>query len=430
MYKDIFFTNFITIVLVMSLAHSQEVGASAGIGVNMNHIDSAQCLLPTKADDRNLIADTVKNIPISKSKLHALRLKRIYSKDKSLSLIVPGSWMSLKSDTKNHYIIQKKERNSPTVNSELLLTKISLGKDFLANYPGVDAIKYYYQNLIGKKAEADVVKPLKYITLPDKIYATFARKVKVDSINVYEYHFLMLQSNILYDLTLAGDKQHSDTSKFLAALGIYSMWTKESCSNNILAINNRAHTKAKNSSNDENLLAEAVKAVPGIEKELSSFKISRNSKKGVSLITAGTWNIVASEDKDTLFALKGYIKGYAYETEISKLSKKDLGNTKGLSKEDIVLELNNALSEKIIKESKRKGLISKVILYPIPEETMGGTVTYTIMKFYKEQAVLWMSIGVIYNGENLYFIISNTENRDSKYIKFFTKLMSESLMAD
>jgi len=229
MFKRKLFKIIMTVALFANLISVQKINATESINVNENSKEINNCIQPTKADDRNLIADTVKNLPISKKKLQALHLTRIDSKDKTISLIVPGSWRFLKADTKHHHILYKKEKNSPTVNSELLLTKIPLGKGFVKSYPGVEAIRYYYQNLIGKKAQADVVKALKYITLPDKIYATFARKIKVDSINIYEYHFLMLQNNILFDLSLFGDKQHSNTSKFLAALGIYSMWTKEEC---------------------------------------------------------------------------------------------------------------------------------------------------------------------------------------------------------
>jgi len=144
-------------------------------------------------------------------------------------------------------------------------------------------------------------------------------------------------------------------------------------------------------------------------------------------MVSDTWRLVAPKDKDTLITLKGYIKGHTYNSEISKLPKEALGSTRGLSQEDIVLQLINALSEKIIKEAKRKGLKSKVIIYPIPQKSNGKTVTYTVMKFYKQQAVLWMSVGVVYNGKNIYFITSNIDNKDGKYIKFFTKLMSKSL---
>jgi len=286
--------------------------------------------------------------------------------------------------------------------------------------------------IIGKKAKADVVKALQYITLPDKIYATFVRKIKVDGIDIYEYHFLMLQNNLLYDLSLFGDKQHSNTSKFLAALGIYSMWTKEECANTTFSTKKRANKKTKQSSrsSDEVLLAKIVKSIPGIDKEINSFKITRHSKKGVSLMVSDTWHLLAPKDKDTLITLKGYIKGHAIESEISKLSKEEIGSTtKGLSQEDVVMQLINALSEKIIKEAKRKGLKSKVVDYPTPQKGMGGTVAYTIMKFYKEQAALWMSVGIIYNGEDLYVVYENTDSRDGKYIKFFTRLMSESLRA-
>jgi hypothetical protein len=431
MYKVKLLTTFAAIALIASIVNCKEAMISGGIGVDSSKPKSKQCSQPTDTDDRILIADTVKNIPISKSKLRTLGLKRIYYRDKSLSLIVPGSWKYLRADVKNYHILYMQEKKSPTVKSELLLTKVPFGKAFIAKYPGVEGIKFYYDNLTNKKSKADIVKALKYVTLPDKIYARFARKIRVDGLNIYEYHFLMLQKNILYDLSLFGDKRHADSSKFLSTLGIYSLWTQDDCQKGSTAVKVRTAKKTDNGGNsDQILLANVVKGVPGIKKELSSFKLKRVSKKGVSLIVPGKWKTINSKDKDTLFTLKGYIKGHTYEAEISKLSRKDLGETNNISSEDIVLTMVNTLSERIAKESRKKGLKSKVILYPTPEETKGGTATYTILKIYNNKGVMWMSIGVVYDKQNLYFISSNTVNRDSKYIKFFTRLMSKSLKAN
>lgn len=425
MHKVKLLTTFAAIALIASIANCKEAMISGGIGVDSSKPKSKQCIQPTDADDRILIADTVKNIPISRSKLRALGLKRIYYRDKSLSLIVPGSWRYLKADVKNYHILYIQEKKSPTVKSELLLTKVPFGKAFIAKYPGAEGIKFYYDNLTNKKSKADIVQPLKYAKLTDRIYATFARKIMVDGINIYEYHFLMLQKNILYDLSLFGDNQHTEILKFLSTLGMYSMWTQEDCPKARTAVKVSVSKKTNHSSSDQILVANIIKEVLGIRKELSSFRLKRVSKKGLSFIVPSKWKIINS--KDTVFAFKGYIKGHGYEVEISKLPRKDLSEASSTGRDDVVLAMSNTLSDGIVKESRKKGLKTKVILYPTPEKTKSGTVTYTILKIYNKQATLWMGIGVVYNGKDLYFISSNTNSKNSKYIKFFTPLITKSL---
>jgi len=170
----------------------------------------------------------LQDVPLSREKIQALGLRRFTASDRSFSLIVPGSWRKLPPKKRQPLIL--KETGSSSVNSELVLTRFPMSREFAQKHPGTSAMEYYYRGVTTQERKnKTVVKALKTLRLPDRIYGVYIVKNSVQGKEIYQYHSLMQSGGVLYDLALFSDKANIDTAGFLSRLGIYSLWTPEEC---------------------------------------------------------------------------------------------------------------------------------------------------------------------------------------------------------
>ncbi len=404
---------------------------------------SADCGLPTPADDRNFLADALQRVPLKEEQLRALGLRRFTAPDRSFSLVIPGNWKRF--PAKKYRPLLLKQRGSSTVASELLLTRVPMSHEFIQKHPGVSAMEFYYRGVTSQERKNHgILEPLKILRLPDKLYGGFVVKGRVKGHLIYQYHSLMQTGTTLYDLALFGDAANRNYVRFLALIGGFSLWTPEDCRNDrhapsaVRKTGMESVSKADRKSTpvaasgtsfrrDRALIGEVLRAVPGIRSKLRQFPLQRQTRKGISLILPSTWKHLPPKDEDTLLALRGYTHGNLYEVEISRLTGKKEKTRRNTDPEKLVMTVIKMLSDKIINENRKSGLETKIMVYPQPEHTDTGTAAMTLVQVGKNGQSALMGIGVVYDGQDLYFILTTTQEKDPDYVRFFTDVMTRSL---
>jgi len=406
---------------------------------------SPDCSLPTPADDRNFLADTLENIPLNETRFQTLGLQRFTASDKSFSLIIPGRWKRLPA-TKDHPL-HLKQQGSSTINSELLLTRAAMSSEFIQKHPGVSAMEFYYRGVTAKERKNDdILEPLKVLRLPDKLYGGFVVRDWIEGHRIYQYHVLMQRGTTLYDLGLFTDAANRDYARFLSMIGSYSLWTPEDCRNDhppLLLAKGSGKKVSKTPQKpvpsapigdaylrDKAVVDEVLQTVPSIRTKLKQFPVRRRTYNGVSLILPSKWKFFPPKDEDTLLGLRGYVLGNLYEVEISRLTGKKGETRQNTDSEKLVMSVIKMLSDRIISENGKSGLETRIVAYPQPQHVDAGTAAMTLVEVGKNGRSVLMGIGVVFDGRDLYFILVTAEEKDPDSVRFFTHLMTKSFHAD
>jgi len=410
------------------------------------------CMQPTAIDDERILDDVLEQIPSAKALLRSLDLKRVDAKDHSFSVIVPENWQVYA--TKAPTILFLKQTGTHKINAEFLVTVIPIGEKFTKTHTPKETVEVYVHELLARLKESNqLIKPLKSITLPDKTIGSYMIQETISGMEIYQFHVLQFMGDKLYDISVFVDKQAYTLGKFLSTLALYSLWVKEECTQEqkisqahpktihsqehpekIVARFSPVHPKQKKSclkssyEVDNQIVSKVLKRYPNIKKRLHGFPIKRkvDVENGISFILPSTWQMKRKPDQKILLSFSDTIGGKTFDMAISKFPSDELGEVNQEVSGDVVVAVANMLSSRIVTQSEQKGLSPKIHTHPQAIRVDGGIFALTIVSVKQGYQQAWMGIATFYDGEDMYFILSTTDNPNVVYTEFFTALAAYS----
>lgn len=188
-----------------------------------------ECIKPTKADDKILIADQIQIHPKVESQLSSMHLRRFIGGNDRFSLLAPSAWKGNKDLDKGTLLYLSKVTDGNSI-AEYLIREIPLEDKSRSTPPKVlmQAISEVIQKESGKTGAKSFIEP-KIYELPDMTVSYFVLTRTIENTKIWEMHTVVFDGMYLYDVAVMADKTWLDTGRFLSSLASYTFWTKESC---------------------------------------------------------------------------------------------------------------------------------------------------------------------------------------------------------